>query len=162
MSVCIKSYINSFIWIPSITLSLSWLRRFGKPATRLNTVIRFDISDSVTFICCNHLLFENVVLLLFSYIYEIYYLLILNELLYTRIRGLFEKFCYERLSIRKDNVCLTDFVHKYSSFYHTCTCEVSEESSKYHYSYWQLKWPQSYTLAYIWKWKGRKRFNRRR
>ena len=65
------------------------------------------------------------------------------------IRGLFKKFCYERLSIRKDNVCLADFVHKYSSFSNTCTCEISKESSKYQYSYWHLKWPQSYTLAYI-------------
>ena len=43
----------------------------------------------------------------------------------------FKKFCYERLSIRNNNVCLTDFVHKYSSFYHTCTCDISKESSKY-------------------------------
>ena len=64
------------------------------------------------------------------------------------VRGLFKKFCYERLSIRKDNVCLIDFVHKYSSFFHTCACEISKESSKYQYSYWHLKWPQSYTLAY--------------
>ena len=66
-----------------------------------------------------------------------------------KLRGSFKKFCYEQLSIRKDNVCLTDFVHKYSSFFHTCTCEISKESSKYQYSYWHLKWPQSYTLAYI-------------
>ena len=65
------------------------------------------------------------------------------------IRGLFKKFCYERLSIRKGNVCLTVFVHKYASFFHTCTCEISKESSKYQYSYWHLKWPQSYALAYI-------------
>ena len=26
------------------------------------------------------------------------------------MRGLFKKFCYERLSIRKNYVCLTDFV----------------------------------------------------
>ena len=71
-----------------------------------------------------------------------------------RIRGLFKKFCYEWLSIRKDNVCLTEFVHKYSSFFRTCTCEISKESSKYQYSYWHLKWPQSYTLTYIWRWKG--------
>ena len=70
------------------------------------------------------------------------------------VRGLFKKFCYERLSIRKDNACLTDFMHKYSSFFHICTCEISKESSKYQYSYWHLKWPQSYTLAYIWRWKG--------
>ena len=38
---------------------------------------------------------------------------------------------------------------------------ISKESSKYQYSYWHLKWPQSYTLAYIWRWKGRKRWNRR-
>ena len=72
----------------------------------------------------------------------------------TNVRGLFKKFCYERLSILKDNVCLTDFVHRYSAFFHTCTCEISKESSKYQYSYWHLKWPQSYTLAYIWRWKG--------
>ena len=77
------------------------------------------------------------------------------------IRGLFKKFCYKRLSIRKDNVCLTDFVHKYSSFFHTCTSEISNESSKYQYSYWHLKWRQSYTLAYIWRWKGGKRWTRR-
>ena len=74
--------------------------------------------------------------------------------MYMVIRGLFKKFCYERLSIRRDNVCLTDFVHKYSSLFHTCTCEISKESSKYQYSYWHLKWPQSYILAYIWRWKG--------
>ena len=50
---------------------------------------------------------------------------------HVHIRGLFKQFCYERLSIRKNNVCLTDFVHKYSSFYHTYTCEISKESSKY-------------------------------
>ena len=50
---------------------------------------------------------------------------------------------------RKDNICLTDFVHRYSSFFHTCTCEISKESSKYQYSNWHLQWPQSYTLAYI-------------
>ena len=47
------------------------------------------------------------------------------------IRGLFKKFWYERLSIHKYNVCSTGFVHKYSSFYHTFTCEISKESSKY-------------------------------
>ena len=57
-------------------------------------------------------------------------------------------------SIRKNAVRLTDFVHKYLSFYNTCTCEISKESSKYQYSYWHVKWPQSYTLAYIWRWKG--------
>ena len=77
------------------------------------------------------------------------------------VRGLFKKFCYERLSIRKDNVCLTDFVHKYFSFFYTCTCEISKESSKYQYSYWHLKWPQSYTLTYIWRWKGGKCWTRR-
>ena len=61
--------------------------------------------------------------------------------LIENIRGLFKMFCYERLFIRKNNVCLTDFVHKYSSFYHTCTCEISKESSKYQNSYWHLKWP---------------------
>ena len=45
--------------------------------------------------------------------------------------GLFIKFCYERLSIRKNNVCLTDFVHKYSSFFYTYTWEISKESSNY-------------------------------
>ena len=70
-------------------------------------------------------------------------------------------FCYERLSRRKDNVCLTDFVHKYSSFFHTCTCEISKESSKYQYSYWHLKWHQSYTLSYIWRWKWEKSWTRR-
>ena len=79
----------------------------------------------------------------------------------STLRGLFKKFCYERLSTRKDNVCLTDFVHKYSSFFHTCTCEILKESSEYQYSYWHLKRPQSYTLAYIWRWKGRKRWTRR-
>ena len=79
----------------------------------------------------------------------------------SKLRGLFKKFCYERLSICKDKVCLTDFVHKYSSFLHTCTCEISKESGKYQYSYWHLKWPQSYTLAYIWRWKGWKRWTRR-
>ena len=53
-----------------------------------------------------------------------------------KLRGLFKKFCYEWLSMRKDNVCLTDFVHKYSSFYHTCTFEISKESSKYQLCYW--------------------------
>ena len=47
------------------------------------------------------------------------------------VRGLFKKFSYERLFIRKNNVCLTDFVHKYSSFHHTCTCDISMESIKY-------------------------------
>ena len=68
------------------------------------------------------------------------------------LRGFFKKFCYERLSIRQNNVCLTDLVHKYSSFYHTCTCEISKELSKYKYSDWYLKWPHSYTRAYIWIW----------
>ena len=65
------------------------------------------------------------------------------------VRGFFKIFCYERLSIRKNSVCWTDFLHKYSSFYHTCACEISKESSKYQSSYWHLKWPQSYTLAHI-------------
>ena len=69
------------------------------------------------------------------------------------LRGLFKKFCYERLSIRKNNVCLTNFVHKYSSFYRTCICGISKESSKYQYSYYNVKWPQSYTLDYIWIWR---------
>ena len=34
---------------------------------------------------------------------------------------------------------MTDFVHKYSLLYHTCTCEVWKESSKYQYSYWIFK-----------------------
>ena len=70
------------------------------------------------------------------------------------LRGFFKKFWYEPLAIRKYKVCSTDFQHKYFSFYHACTCEISKESSKYQYSYWHLKWPQSYTLAYIWRWKG--------
>ena len=49
------------------------------------------------------------------------------------LRGFFKKFCYEQLSIHKNNVRLTDLVHKYSSFYHTCTCEISKELSKYEY-----------------------------
>ena len=93
---------------------------------------------------------DNKIIILEEYEIEIKF--------FKYIRGLFKKFCYERLSIRKDNVCLTDFVHKYSSFFHTCTWEISKESSKYQYSYWHLKWPQSYTLAYIWRWKGEKRW----
>ena len=78
------------------------------------------------------------------------------QISFTHIRGLFKKLCYERLSIRKNNVCLTDFVLKSFSFNHTCTCEISKELSKYQYSYWHSKWHQSYTLAYIWRWKGGK------
>ena len=55
------------------------------------------------------------------------------------LRGLFKKFYYDRLSTPKNKVCLSDFVHKYFSFYYTCTSEISKESSKYQYSYWHLK-----------------------
>ena len=41
---------------------------------------------------------------------------------------------------------LHSFIHAHVKF--------RRESSKYQYSYWHLKWPQSYTLAYIWRWKG--------
>ena len=78
-----------------------------------------------------------------------------------KVRGLFKKFCYERHSILKNKVFLSDFVHKYSSLFHTCTGEISKESSKNQYSYWHLNWPQSYTLAYIWRWLGGKRWTRR-
>ena len=40
-------------------------------------------------------------------------------------------FSVDWLSIHKNKVCLTDFVHKYSSFHHTCTCYISKELSKY-------------------------------
>ena len=49
----------------------------------------------------------------------------------------------------QEQCMLLDFEHKYSSFYHTCLCEISKESSKYQYSYLQLKLFQSYTLGYI-------------
>ena len=76
-------------------------------------------------------------------------------------RRVIQKVLLWTASIRKNNVCLTDFVPEYSSFYHTCTYKISKESSKYQYSYWHLKLPQSYTLAYIWRWKGGKRWNRK-
>ena len=54
-----------------------------------------------------------------------------NKVCLTDFVHKYPSFCYERLSIRKNKVCLTDFVHKYPSFYHSCTCEISKESSKY-------------------------------
>ena len=79
-------------------------------------------------------------------------------LIYTRI---IQKVLSWTALHTQDNLYLTDFVSKYSSFFHTCTCQISKESSKYQYSYWHLNWSQSYTLAYIWRWKGGKRWTRR-
>ena len=62
-----------------------------------------------------------------SYTYVHFYVRL--SYMYSFKRWLFKKFCYERLFIHKNNGCLTDFVHKYSAFYHTCTCEISKESN---------------------------------
>ena len=75
-------------------------------------------------------------------------------------RGSFRKFCYERLRVCKKRIYITDFMYTYSSFYYTATCEIPKQSSKYQHCYWHPKMPQSYTLAIIWGWKGRKRCDR--
>ena len=55
------------------------------------------------------------------------------------VRGSFKKFCYERLSVIRKRICITGFMYTYSSFYHTSTCEISKESSKYQHCHWHSK-----------------------